>query len=44
MRKQILGVCLIAGLLCGVSSAPVLAHAGQGAMMKEKSLYTSRPT
>jgi hemoglobin len=39
MRKQILGVCLIAGLLCGVSSAPVLAHAGQGAMMKEKSLY-----
>ena len=40
MRKQVFGVCLIAGLLCGVSSAPVVAHAAQGAMaMKEKSLY-----
>ena len=41
MRKQVCGVCLIAGLLLGVSSAPLVAHAGQGAMktMKEKSLY-----
>jgi hypothetical protein len=40
MRKQVFGVCLIAGLLFGVSSAPVIAHAGQGAMaMKEESLY-----
>ena len=37
MRKQICGVCLIAGLLVSVSSAPLF---GQGATgMKEKSLY-----
>jgi len=35
MRKQLCGVCVIAGLLLAVSSASVL---GQGAM-KEKSLY-----
>ena len=35
MWKQIWGVCLIAGLLVSVSSAPLF---GQGAM-KEKSLY-----
>ena len=33
MRKQLLGMCAIAGLLVGVSSAPVLGQA------KEKSLY-----
>ena len=33
MRKQLFGVCLIAGLLVSVSSAPLLGQ------MKEKSLY-----
>jgi hemoglobin len=33
MRKQLFGVCLIAGLLASVSSAPLLGQ------MKEKSLY-----
>jgi hemoglobin len=36
MRKQVFGVCLIAGLLMSVSSAPLL---GQMKDMKEKSLY-----
>jgi hemoglobin len=35
MRKQVFGMCLIAGLLMSVASAPLI---GQGAM-KEKSLY-----
>jgi hemoglobin len=41
MRKQVFGVCLIAGLLVSVSSAPIVAARAQGAMkeMKEKSLY-----
>jgi hemoglobin len=41
MRKQVFGVCLIAGLLFSVSSAPIVAARAQGAMkdMKEKSLY-----
>ena len=33
MRKQLFGICLIAGLLVSVSSAPLLGQ------MKEKSLY-----
>lgn len=36
MRKQMFGVCVIAGLLVSVSSAPLL---GQMKEMKEKSLY-----
>src|SRR5471032_3493106 len=44
MRKQVFGMCLIAGLLVSVSSAPIVAARAQGAMkdmkaMKEKSLY-----
>jgi hemoglobin len=44
MRKQVFGVCLIAGLLVSISSAPIVAARAQGAMkdmtqMKEKSLY-----
>ena len=35
MRRQMFGMCLIAGLLMSVASAPLI---GQGAM-KEKSLY-----
>lgn len=36
MRKQMFGVCVIAGLLLSVSSVPLL---GQMKEMKEKSLY-----
>jgi hemoglobin len=41
MQKQILGVCVIVGLLVAVSSSPIVAARAQGAMkdMKEKSLY-----
>jgi len=35
MRKQVFGMCVIAGLLMSMASAPIM---GQGAM-KEKSLY-----
>jgi hypothetical protein len=35
MRKHVFGMCVIAGLLMSVASAPLI---GQGAM-KEKSLY-----
>jgi len=33
VRKQLLGICLIAGLLVSVSAAPLLGQ------MKEQSLY-----